>query len=427
MGVQATLRDIMSGYLTATAHTANNTDIEAAFDKALDRTANVNNAMQVNLDFGSNRGINLADGVADSDAANMRQLRNAIQDSIAAGTDVADAINYAVDVAVALALEAAGTDFIVRRTDHVTGFADGTTVVNIGFTYTMGVNNLTVYRNGLAQTLGVDYTETSTSSVTFTLPLVSTDRIIFISNDATTTSVASSAAISHDTGAGVVPLVDFLNDAMAIASGTANTDGITHTDDATPYNLETYLIDERDRVDSLVASQTTAWEDETSPSANGFAFTGAVIPFASATARNGWVFCDGAAVSRTTYSRLFSVIGTLYGAGDGSTTFNLPDLRGEFIRGYANGKSGDTEQYRVFGTNQDDALQNITGTFETFDRGTPNVSGAFYDTGSNFSASVSSGASDSWGALYGFNADLVARTDTETRPRNVALAYFIKT
>lgn len=64
--------------------------------------------------------------------------------------------------------------------------------------------------------------------------------------------------------------------------------------------------------------------------------SGAVQEFAGSTAPEGWLMCDGAEISRTTYAALFSVIGTTYGVGDGSTTFNLPDLRGEFIRGLDN-------------------------------------------------------------------------------------------
>jgi microcystin-dependent protein len=56
--------------------------------------------------------------------------------------------------------------------------------------------------------------------------------------------------------------------------------------------------------------------------------TGTVIDFAAVSAPSGWLLCDGTAVSRTTYSALFAVIGTAFGTGDGSTTFNLPDCRG---------------------------------------------------------------------------------------------------
>lgn len=55
---------------------------------------------------------------------------------------------------------------------------------------------------------------------------------------------------------------------------------------------------------------------------------GAVSQFAGAVAPDGWLLCDGSAVSRTTYARLFAVIGTTYGAGNGTTTFNLPNLKG---------------------------------------------------------------------------------------------------
>lgn len=61
--------------------------------------------------------------------------------------------------------------------------------------------------------------------------------------------------------------------------------------------------------------------------------TGTVLPFAGAAAPADWLLCAGQAVSRTTYATLFGVIGTTYGAGDGSTTFNLPDLRGRVAGG----------------------------------------------------------------------------------------------
>lgn len=55
---------------------------------------------------------------------------------------------------------------------------------------------------------------------------------------------------------------------------------------------------------------------------------GCVLPFGGAAAPTGWLVCDGSAINRTTYADLFAAIGTTHGAGDGSTTFNLPDLRG---------------------------------------------------------------------------------------------------
>ena len=68
---------------------------------------------------------------------------------------------------------------------------------------------------------------------------------------------------------------------------------------------------------------------------------GAVMYFAMNTAPVGWLPANGAAVSRTTYANLFAAIGTLYGAGDGNKTFNLPDLRGEFLRSWDSGRGVD--------------------------------------------------------------------------------------
>ena len=61
--------------------------------------------------------------------------------------------------------------------------------------------------------------------------------------------------------------------------------------------------------------------------------TGTVVPFAGPSAPTGWLFCFGQTVSRTTYAALFAALGTTYGAGDGSTTFVLPDLRGRLPSG----------------------------------------------------------------------------------------------
>ena len=87
----------------------------------------------------------------------------------------------------------------------------------------------------------------------------------------------------------------------------------------------------------------------------GMVPSGAVLYFAGRTAPAGWLKANGAAVSRTAYAALFAAIGTTYGAGDGRTTFNLPDLRGEFIRGWDDGRGVDAG--RVFGSAQAHALQ----------------------------------------------------------------------
>lgn len=80
---------------------------------------------------------------------------------------------------------------------------------------------------------------------------------------------------------------------------------------------------------------------------------GVILTFGGSTVPEGFLLCNGAAISRTTYAKLFAAIGTLYGAGDGATTFNLPDMRDKFAEG-----SG---TYTV-GTVVEAGLPNITGS-----------------------------------------------------------------
>lgn len=161
---------------------------------------------------------------------------------------------------------------------------------------------------------------------------------------------------------------------------------------------------------------------------------GAYGLFFMATAPSGWLKANGQAVSRTTYAALFAAIGTAYGAGDGSTTFNLPDMRGEFARAWDDSRGVDAG--RAIGTSQAAAMLNHTHT------GTTSADGAH-----NHNATIASGA----GATATFqttsgtattNSSLIAATGThthtvttgdpsagggtETRPRNIALLACIK-
>lgn len=135
---------------------------------------------------------------------------------------------------------------------------------------------------------------------------------------------------------------------------------------------------------------------------------GIVMYFANSTAPNGWIKANGAAISRTAYSALFTAIGTTYGAGDGSTTFNLPDLRGEFIRSFDDGLGVDSE--RVFGSFQD-----ATGIASHV-----NNNGALSLT--NTENPVSAGTS----AAASASIISTAKTRYFIRPRNVALLACIK-
>ena len=84
--------------------------------------------------------------------------------------------------------------------------------------------------------------------------------------------------------------------------------------------------------------------------------TASLMPYAGTAAPTGYLLCDGAAISRTTYSSLFGIVGTTYGVGDGSTTFNIPDLRGRVIAGQDD--MGGTSANRL--TNQSGGLNGDT-------------------------------------------------------------------
>ncbi len=159
---------------------------------------------------------------------------------------------------------------------------------------------------------------------------------------------------------------------------------------------------------------------------------GEVAFFARTTPPNGWLKANGAAVSRTTYAALFSAIGTTFGAGDGRTTFNLPDLRGEFLRCLDDGRNVDAG--RRLGTTQGDAIRNITGVFDT-SKGSwaqqfvdfAETSGAFdLIKGNKQWTGDPNNGGNNLPTGFKFDASRVVPTANENRPRNIALLACIK-
>ena len=141
--------------------------------------------------------------------------------------------------------------------------------------------------------------------------------------------------------------------------------------------------------------------------------TGSIIAMPTSIAPDRYLECDGAEYSRTLYPELFAVIGTTFGIGDGSTTFNIPDLRGRFIRGwdpsgYLGNPNGETEAGRTLGSYQPDIFKSHTHGY--------------------FTEIISPGTV--WGGdaneyTHGVESSFATGGD-ETRPRNVALMFCIK-
>ena len=146
---------------------------------------------------------------------------------------------------------------------------------------------------------------------------------------------------------------------------------------------------------------------------------GAVQYFAMNTAPTGWLKANGAQISRTTYSSLFTNIGTTYGGGNGSTTFTLPDLRGEFLRSWDDGRGADSG--RGFGNFQNMEWKGLllTNTGQnTFDytHGDIYIKDMGYNQGRLFAggwAAPSAAIGGRWGG-------------EEVRPRNISLLACIK-
>lgn len=132
--------------------------------------------------------------------------------------------------------------------------------------------------------------------------------------------------------------------------------------------------------------------------------------FALTAAPSGWLKCNGAAVSRATYAGLFAAIGTTYGPGNGSTTFTLPDARGEFVRGLDDGRGVDPSRGLADWQADQNQAHSHTTAIPLF---TSNPGGNVgLDANANFGGNQTFTSSASGG--------------TEARPRNLAFLCCIK-
>lgn len=146
---------------------------------------------------------------------------------------------------------------------------------------------------------------------------------------------------------------------------------------------------------------------------------GCVVYFPLSSPPDGYLKANGAAISRSTYSDLFAVIGTTFGSGDGSTTFNLPDLRGEFVRCWDDGKG--TDSGRAMGTAQSGAIQSHRHEASASTHDVNSADSQGYPAGNihrSFRTSDRPGSD---------RTTLIGTTgDSETRPRNISLLACIK-
>jgi microcystin-dependent protein len=159
-------------------------------------------------------------------------------------------------------------------------------------------------------------------------------------------------------------------------------------------------------------------------SGSALVIPGTIISFAGSTVPIGYYLCNGDAVSRSAYSSLFAAIGTTWGSGNGTTTFNVPSLSGYFLRG--SGTSAiDPDSPRAVGSPQTEMFLSHTHT----DNGHTHTYAPSFSTGSIAGAGSAYSLPVSYpnGTTNTGYANIQASGGNETRPDNVAVLYCIKT
>jgi microcystin-dependent protein len=183
---------------------------------------------------------------------------------------------------------------------------------------------------------------------------------------------------------------------------------------------------------TVIPSDGTAQALGTGDSPTFANIVGMIAPFAMSSPPSGWITCDGSAVSRTTtYDSLFTAISTTWGSGDGSTTFNVPDLEGAFLRGVGTSTLFTQDQTISLATAQDDTMQ---GHYHNIRRpnGTTDQNTISMGDGSNTSSYLKSGNSPANGVSIAIQeprtdgSNGTPRTANETRPNNIGVKYCIK-
>lgn len=169
--------------------------------------------------------------------------------------------------------------------------------------------------------------------------------------------------------------------------------------------------------------------------------SGSILSYSSVTPPSGYLYCNGQAVSRTTYAALFAITSTAYGSGDGSTTFNVPDLRGQFLRGVDDGAGRDPDTLARTAMNSGGNTGDAVGSIQAsgveshfhlmFKNSFPSGGSNPVNSDTQFAtvAQVSAGSADYEMQRSASQAD-VGRTRAyginETRPTNAYVYYIIK-
>lgn len=356
----------------------------------------------------------LATGGGDLTADRTITVPKAAQSDVATGTDDAKALT---SFSIAAALGAKAPYTAVVRTDVAQSL---TAAQRILAKQNIGAGPTGVQSTSASMTLDGSAAGklifTGTAGIVITLPTVAqigSDQFVAILNTASGAITAASQGASNiftsAYGGASLPvppgaMLIFQNDGTNwVTSSPAST--------LSPAFTGAPTAPTQAAADNSTKLATTAYADRSASNAAAAAASmppGAVSYFAMSTPPTGWLKADGSAISRATYAALFAAISTTFGTGDGSTTFNLPDMRGYFARSFDDGRGIDAG--RTFGSTQADAF--ASHSHAAVGR-TDVASGVAGTAMTNINAAASP-------------VSTAATGGNETRPKNIALLACIK-
>ena len=300
-----------------------------------------------------------------------------------------------------------------------------------GFSTNITNNSLQCRRNGTMLEMRGRFTTGTIAATPVQIPLPSNYGSIQIASNVGTNEL--SGLMMRGVGGSTNALLSFILNPLtsyvqlggAIASSTGNP--------TTPQNGNGLFGSAEAEEITYLRVPIQGWSSSTStysqPSFN-VRLAGEIIPMAGSTCPSGTLLADGTAVSRTTYSELFSKLNTLYGVGDGSTTFNLPNLKGVFLKGAGSQTISGIVQSGTLGTTENDQMQ---GHKHGITVGTP------ASTGPTVARTLTAVAVTSVNEVSGSNPSFeitgattdgtngTPRSGTVTRPANVSVNYCVLT
>jgi len=341
---------------------------------------------------------------------------------------------YAIDINSSLTL--------IDQHDHSSGKGVQITPAGINITSNLAFNGNAAISLGY-EAFNASASATTTFQAISVAPAASINELWYTDSNGTSTQITKNGVInatassipgeSYNSGTGTfiwtqgtgstTPANFDIGSVILRPNTVGTTNGITLSPSSTSSYTLTFAA-------SLPSSTSVVTVDTSgnvgfSTPATSLMVTGGVVMYAGSTIPSGWLSCNGAAVSRSTYANLFSAIGTTYGSGDGSTTFNLPNTQGIFVRGAGSQTLNLTTYTGTLGAYQNDEFASHTHTAQTYTM-TSTAAIAFVNS-SNINALFN--AVTGGGGYTSNNNNGISSTGigTETKPANVCMNYIIKT